>query len=171
MPSPAGLVVKNGIEDLFLHLRRDAGAVVPNPDFDTVPQVLGRGRKRWLVIATICLGSALGRRIKAIGNQIEQDPCDVLWEHVGFAGRGIKRPLQRDIEALLFGPRPVIGEIEAFLNESVDIDGPVFARAFARVQQHVLDDGIGALAVLHDLVEIAAQCVRQFVNFSARFIV
>ena len=83
----------------------------------------------------------------------------------------IKRPLQRDIEALLFGPCPVIGKIEAFLNESIDIDGPVFARAFARVQQHILDDGIGALAVLHDLVEIAAQCVCQFINFSARFIV
>ena len=69
--------------------------------------------------------------------------------------------LQSDIEALLLGPRPVIGEVEAFLDEGVDIDRPVLARAFARVQQHVLDDGIGALAVLHDLVEVALQRIRQ----------
>ena len=35
------------------------------------------------------------------------------------------------------------------------------------MQQHVLDDGIGTLAVLHDLVEIALQRIRQFV-ISAR---
>ena len=37
--------------------------------------------------------------------------------------------LQRDIEALLLGPRPVIGEIEAFLDEGIDIDKPVLTRA------------------------------------------
>ena len=60
----------------------------------------------------------------------------------------------------------MIGKVEAFLDEGVDIDKPVLTRAFARVQQHVLDDGIGTLAVLHDLVEIAPQCVRQFVDLS-----
>ena len=68
---------------------------------------------------------------------------------------GSKDLFQRDIEALLLGPRPVIGEIEAFLDERIDIDGPVLTRAFARVQQHVLDDRIRALPVLHNLVEIA----------------
>ena len=62
----------------------------------------------------------------------------------------------------------MIGKVEALLDDGIDIDRPVFARAFARVQQHVLDDGIGTLAVLHDLVEIASQCVCQFVNLGAR---
>ena len=44
---------------------------------------------------------------------------------------------ERDLKALLLGPRPVPGEIETFLNESIDIDRPVLTRAFARVQQHV----------------------------------
>jgi hypothetical protein len=39
------------------------------------------------------------------------------------------------------------------------------------VQQHILDDGVRALAVLNDLVEVVAQCVRKFGNFSSRFIV
>jgi hypothetical protein len=62
----------------------------------------------------------------------------------------------------------VIGEIEAFLDQGVDINNPMFAGAFARVQQHVLDNGICPLAVLHDLVEIDTQCIGQFVNLGAR---
>ena len=65
----------------------------------------------------------------------------------------------------------MVGQIEAFLDQSVDIDDPVFPRAFARMQQHVLDDGIGTLAVLHDLVEIAAQCIGQLVYLGPCFIV
>ena len=84
---------------------------------------------------------------------------------------GIKRSLQRDIEALLLGPRPVIGEIEALLDEGIDIDEPVFTRAFARVQQHVLDDSISALAVLHNLVEIAPQSLRQFVDLGTWLVI
>jgi hypothetical protein len=48
----------------------------------------------------------------------------------------------------------VIGEIEALLDNTVNIDRSMLARAFARVQQHVLDDGIGSYAVLHNLIEI-----------------
>ena len=49
--------------------------------------------------------------------------------------------------------------------------GSVFARAFAGVQQHVLDDGIGTLAVLYDFFEIASQSLRQFVDLGARIVV
>ena len=87
---------------------------------------------------------------------------------VDLTGGRIKGPLQGDVEALLLGAGTVIGEIEALLDEGVDIDQPMFARSFARVQQHVLDDGVGAFAVLNDLVEIVAQGVRQFGYFSAR---
>ena len=65
----------------------------------------------------------------------------------------------------------MIGEIEALLDERVDVDRPMFARSFARMQQHVLDDGVRALAVLNDLVEIVSQSVRQFSDFTARLII
>ena len=65
------------------------------------------------------------------------------------------------VEALLLGPSAVIGEIEALLDESVDIDRPMLSRTLARVQQHVLDDGVCALAMLNDLVEIVAQGIGQ----------
>jgi hypothetical protein len=67
----------------------------------------------------------------------------------------------------LLGPCAVIGEIEALLDEGVDIDDPVLARAFARMQQHVLDDAIGTFSVLHDFVEIAPQGRRQLVDLGA----
>ena len=51
VPSPAGFVVKNGFKHLLLHLKRNASAVVADPDFDAVAKVFGRGSKSWLVIA------------------------------------------------------------------------------------------------------------------------
>ena len=49
----SGLGRKEGIEHLVLHLGRNAGAVVADPDFDAVAKVSGRGSKRWLVVAPI----------------------------------------------------------------------------------------------------------------------
>ena len=77
-------------------------------------------------------------------------------------GGRIKRLLQLDIEALLLSACTVVGEIEAFLDQGVNIDKTVLARAFARMQQHVLDDGIRALAMLFDLAEIVPQRAHQF---------
>ena len=48
---------------------------------------------------------------------------------IDLTGGRVKGPLQSDIEALLLGPRPVIGEIEALLDQGVDIDRPMLARA------------------------------------------
>jgi hypothetical protein len=39
------------------------------------------------------------------------------------------------------------------------------------VQQHVLDDGVGTSAMLHDLAEIVAQRIRQFGDFAACLVV
>jgi hypothetical protein len=57
-----------------------------------------------------------------------------LREDVNFASRRIKGLLEGDLKALLFCPRPVPGEIETFLNESIDVDRSMLARAFTRVR-------------------------------------
>jgi hypothetical protein len=54
------------VEQFVFHLGRNAGAVVANPDLDAIPEALGRGSKRWLVVAAICFRFALGRRVKAV---------------------------------------------------------------------------------------------------------
>ena len=53
----------------------------------------------------------------------------------------------------------MIGEIEALLDESVNIYEPAFSGPLARMQQHILDDSIRSFAMLHDLFEIAPQCI------------
>src|SRR5262249_32905950 len=51
------------VEHLFLHVGRHTGAVVADSDFNTIPQSFGRCREGRLVIAAVCLRSALGRRM------------------------------------------------------------------------------------------------------------
>ena len=61
----------------------------------------------------------------------------------------------------------MIGEIEALFDESIDVDRTKLARAFSRMQQHVLDDGVGPLAVLHNPFEVAAQGAGELPDFGA----
>jgi hypothetical protein len=43
----------------------------------------------------------------------------------------------------------------------------MFTGTLARMQQHVLDDGVSALAVLHDPPEVVLQGTRQLFDFLA----
>src|SRR5271157_3186764 len=72
------------IEHLFLHLRRDAGAIVADADLDPVTQTFGRGSKRRL--ETFSAPSlALGRGIEAVADEVEQDTRDLLRKDLDFA--------------------------------------------------------------------------------------
>src|SRR5262249_33781830 len=107
----------------------------------------------------------------AVRDQVQESSRDLLREYVDFAGCRIKRPLYIDLEALLLCAGTMIGEIEALIDERVGINQPMFARSFAVVQQDVFDDGVGALAVLHDLVEIALHRSHKLLNLSTLFLV
>jgi hypothetical protein len=74
------------VEHLFLHVGRNAGAVVANPDFHMISKASCRGRKGWFIAITISLSFTLCRGVKSVGDQIEQDSCDVLREDIGLAG-------------------------------------------------------------------------------------
>ena len=90
------------------------------------------------------LGLAPGGGVEAVGDQVEEHAGDFLRKHHDLAGRGIEVAPQGDVKAGLLGAGAVIGEVEALLHQRVDVGGPVLAGALARMQQHVLDDGIGA---------------------------
>ena len=62
---------KERIEHLLLHLRRDAGAVVADPDFHTITKIFGGRSQGRLVVASICFRFSLGCRIEAVRDQIE----------------------------------------------------------------------------------------------------
>ena len=130
-PSPftGWLRRKERIEQLPPHLGWNAGAVVAYPDFDPVTEVLGCGSKRRLVVASICLCLTLGHRVKAVGNQVEQRPSDLLREQIDLTSGRVKGPFQGDVETLLFSPCPVVGEVETFIDQGIDIDRPVLSGA------------------------------------------
>src|SRR5262249_59732392 len=109
----------------------NTGAVVANPDFHAIAKALGRNSEGWPVIAAVRFSLALDRCIEAVRDQVQKRPRDVLRVQISLACRRIKGPLQRDVEALLLSTRPMPGEIDAFLDEGIDIDHPVLARAFA----------------------------------------
>ena len=54
------------IEHLLLHFSRNAGAVVADPNFDPVTEILGRGSESGLVVASLRLRFALRRRVKTV---------------------------------------------------------------------------------------------------------
>src|SRR5262249_52969016 len=67
---PGRLGCEERVEHLLLHLGRDAGAVVADPDFHLIAKAAGRGRKGWFIAIVTGLGFALGRGIKAIGDEV-----------------------------------------------------------------------------------------------------
>src|SRR5262245_44525600 len=159
---PGGLRCEEWVEHLFFYFGWNTRAVVPNPDFHSIAKAAGRGRKGWFIATAISFGSTLCCRIKAVRDQVQKHTREILGKYVNLPSGRVECPLHGDVEALFLSSRTVIGEIKAFFDQCVDIDNPMFTRAFARVQEHVLDNGIGPFAMLHDLVEIAAQCLHQF---------
>src|SRR4029078_13577019 len=136
------------IEYLLLHIGRNAGAVVPDPDFHTGAEALRRsGQDRLVAIATR-FRLAFCRRIKTIRDHVEEGAGDVLRKDFGLACGRIKRALDGDFETLLLRPRTAPGEVQDFLDNRIDVDTPMLAGDFPRVQQHVLDDRLRPPAAL-----------------------
>ena len=132
-----------------------------------IAEIARRGGDRRLIGAARLALLALHRRVEAVGNQVQQHPRHLLGIEVGGAGVRVERFDDRHVEAGFFGARAVIGEVERLLDHRVDVDARALARPLARMQQHVLHDRIGALAVLNHLVEIAADGPDQFVGLVA----
>src|SRR5437868_6716590 len=158
------------VEHFLLYLERDSGAVVADPDFNRIAEAFrGRAQGRLKTVDPGLL--AFGGGIKAVRDQIEEDAGDFLRIEIDHAGLRIEVALERDVEAGFLRARAVVGEIEALLDDRIDLGGPVLAGARTRMQQHVLDDRIGALAVLHDFFEIALQHMRELADLLARLVV
>src|SRR5215212_8921303 len=131
---------EEGTEHPGLHLRGYAGAIVADPYLDVVSQVPGPRQEGRLISTAVSFVLAFHRRIKAVRYEIEKHPGNLLREKIDLASSWIQRPLQGNIEPLLFGPSAVIGQIEAFLDDGIYVDEPVLSRTCARMQQHVLDN-------------------------------
>src|SRR5262245_35741894 len=72
------------VEHLFFYFRRNTGAVIPNPDFHTIAQTSRRGHQGWFIAIAISLGSTLCCGIKAVRDQVQKHPCNILRKYVGL---------------------------------------------------------------------------------------
>ena len=108
----SGLSREKWIKQPLLHLKRNAGAVVTNPDFHAVAKVFrSQGR---LVVASIGFRFALGRCVKSIGNQIQRlllNRNNVLFSLVR---RGNKSRADRGAFSSAVGPSSSFSAMSAF---------------------------------------------------------
>src|SRR3984893_15632732 len=141
----SGFCREKRIEHLFLHLRQNTRAGVVNSDFDAVTEVFSQASEGRFIVASVRFQFALRRRVKAVRDQVEQHARNLLRKHIDLTGGRIKELLKGDIEILLLRPCAVIGEIKALLDDGVDVGGPVLSGSLTGVQQHVLDDRVGAV--------------------------
>ena len=86
VPSPAGLVVKKGLNNLVLDIGWNARAVVPYSDFDPISETFGPSNKSRFKAVAAKLRLALGSCVEAVRDQVEEDPSDLLGKYVHLAG-------------------------------------------------------------------------------------
>jgi hypothetical protein len=69
-----------------------------------------------------------------------------------------------DIATLIMGTGTVIGKVQGFLDEAVEIDIATFAAAATRMLQHALHDIVGTSSVLGDFFEVAGEHFDRLAN-------
>src|SRR5215831_10764937 len=72
------------VEYLFFYFRWNTCAVIPNPDFHMIAKASSRGHQGWFIAVAISLGSTLGCRIKAVRDQVQKHPGNILRKYVGL---------------------------------------------------------------------------------------
>src|SRR5262245_31671210 len=72
------------VEHLFFYFRWNTRAVVANPDFDTIAEASCRGHQGRFIAIAINLGSTPCCRIKAVRDQIQKHPREILRKYVGL---------------------------------------------------------------------------------------
>src|SRR4030095_8409372 len=78
------LCCEERVEHLFFHVGWNTRAVIPNPDFHPITEASCRGHQGWFITITISVGSTLCCRIKAVRDQVQKHPREILRKHVGL---------------------------------------------------------------------------------------
>ena len=88
--------------------------------------------------------SPLMRGVEPVIDQIHQHAGDFLRIDLHHPHAGVEVFFQRNIEPRRFSSRAVLGKVQRLLRHRVQIHRPMLGRAGPRMQQHVLDDAVGA---------------------------
>src|SRR5689334_16242911 len=159
---------KEWIEDLLSQLSGNTQPIITDPNFDAVSKISGCGKKSRLIVTSLSL-LALDCCVKAIRDKIEKRPRYLSREQINLPDAGVKRLFQFDGETSRLGSFAVVGTVQAFIHESIDVAQSMLPGTLTRMKQHALDDRVGTLAVLHDFLKVAAQHVGQLFDLSVRF--
>jgi len=144
------------LEQFIADLRRDPRAVVTNPDHDLVTQIARRDSQH----GTIPIGSfpvALVGGVEAVADEVEEHAGDLLRHDINGCEIAVEVVLQCDVKVRILRTGSVIGEVESFLGERVEIGSLPIVAASTRVLQHASDNTVGAAAVLDDLLHVSSQ--------------
>src|SRR5215217_185247 len=82
--------------------RRDADAVVVYPDLDHIAEI-ARPHLQHRTVSVSGLPAAFARGIKAVADQVYQNPGHVLRHHLDWRKVRVEVALHRDVEALVLG--------------------------------------------------------------------
>jgi hypothetical protein len=97
VPSPVGLVVKNGWKQALARLGRDAGAVVAQPDLDLGTEVARGHFEARLECRIARLIAALIRSVKPVADQVQENAQHVLRHHLERRRLAVEIALQGDL--------------------------------------------------------------------------
>ena len=126
MPSPVGLVVKNGWNSLSL-----MSAGMPAPLSRTRISTCSPASR----VVTLSVGSKSGiravtrplrRRVEPVAEDVQQHPGHVLRVHLDRRDALAEIAFQRDVETLILRARTVVGEVQRLIDHRVQIDHAPF---------------------------------------------
>src|SRR5258708_5969493 len=108
------------IEDFLSNFGPNSCAIITNANLDFVAKVLRFNYERWLEAGVENFTPSLGRGVKPIGDQVEENTRDILRIDIDLSSVLIKFTLQGDIEVGTLGPRAVVCQIERFVDHGID---------------------------------------------------
>src|SRR5215471_17408110 len=132
-PKPGALAGRLGreerLEQLVPVFRRNTDAIVTHPDLDALAELAGRDLQCWAV-SSVALAAPLVGGIEAVADEVEEHASQLLRHDVNRREIAVEVVLQRDVEVRILRTGPVIGKVQGFLGERVQISrSPVAAAA------------------------------------------
>src|ERR1700676_942478 len=117
---------KEWVEYLRFDLFRDTGSIIANTDFNLVSKVLRRSGKHRLDIVT-AFHFSFRHGVDPVRYEIEKNSRDLLRIDVSHADGRIKVTLEVHTEACLFCSGAMIGQVQALIDDSVDVSKAMLA--------------------------------------------
>src|SRR6516225_8173790 len=117
------------LEQLVPVFRRNADTIVTHPDLDAFAELAGRDLQ-CRAVSSVALAAPLIGGIEAIAYEIEEYASQLLRHDVNRCELAVEVVLQRDVEVRILRTGPVIGKVQGFLGERVQIGSlPIIAAA------------------------------------------